>query len=187
MKMNAKGAGERSTRSHGNAGHHDLRILNAIRQIIRAADIDSRRLAAEHQVTAPQLMCLMAVGERDSITSVDIAKRVHLSPSTIVGVVDRLEAKGLVQRERSREDRREVAITATDAGRRLVARTPFPLHHSLGRALARVPEPERRHLADVIERLVDLMGAREVDAGPMLEILGVSAHQRGTRKPRGSS
>ena len=32
-------------------GHHDLRILNAIRQIIRAVDIDSRKLATEHKIT----------------------------------------------------------------------------------------------------------------------------------------
>ena len=32
----------------GNSNGHDMRILNAIRQIIRAADIESRRLAAQH-------------------------------------------------------------------------------------------------------------------------------------------
>ena len=53
---------------------HDLRILNAIRQIIRAADIDSRQLAAAHKITGPQLMCLMAVVEKGSATAIDISR-----------------------------------------------------------------------------------------------------------------
>ena len=111
----------------------DLRILNAIRQIIRAVDIDSRKMAVQHHVTGPQLMCLMAVVENGSITSTDVARRVHLDSSTLVGVLDRLEKKGLIRRERSHEDRRQVHLTATETGRKLAAKTPFPMQHALGR------------------------------------------------------
>jgi DNA-binding MarR family transcriptional regulator len=164
-----------STRQEGG---HDLRILNAIRQIIRAADIDSRQLAAQHQVTAPQLMSLMAVVEKGSpVTAIDIARRVHLSASTLVGILDRLEAKDLIRRERSADDRREVFIVATDSGRRMVAKTPFPLQAALGKALGQLSEKERNQIADWMERLVDLMGVREIDASPMLEIVSVSKHQ----------
>lgn len=158
---------------------HDLRILNAIRQIIRAADIDSRRLAAEHQITAPQLMSLMAVVEKEPTTAVEVAHRVHLSPSTLVGVLDRLESKGLVKRDRNRPDRREVAIVATEAGRKLVAETPFPLQFSLGRALTAMSGKEREQVAATIELLVRLMGADELDASPVLELVGIGAGQSG--------
>jgi hypothetical protein len=49
--------------------HYDRRILNAIRQMIRAADIDSRKLAAEHEITAPQLLSLMAIVELGQATA----------------------------------------------------------------------------------------------------------------------
>jgi len=99
---------------HARQKRCDLRILNAIRQIIRAVDIDSRKLAAQHHVTGPQLMCLMAIVENGSITSTDVAARVHLDTSTLVGVLDRLEKKGLIRRERSHEDRRQVLLAATE-------------------------------------------------------------------------
>jgi len=162
----------------------DLRILNAIRQMIRAADIDSRKLAAEHQVTAPQLMCLMAVVEKGSITAADIAERIHLSPSTLVGVLDRLEAKGLVRRDRNAEDRREVAVTPTHKGRALVAKTPFPLQYSLDSALRQLSEREQEQMAANTERLVDLMGAGDIEPTPMLEIAAVHERQKHGGKTR---
>jgi DNA-binding MarR family transcriptional regulator len=156
---------------------HDLRILNAIRQMIRATDIDSRKLAAEHRITAPQLMCLLAVVEKGSITSIDISRRIHLSPSTLVGILDRLESKGLVQRERNEEDRREIAIRATQAGLKLASQTPFLLQYSLGKALNQLSEKERDEIAQWMERLVELMGIGEIDPSPMLEITALGERQ----------
>lgn len=146
------------------------RIINAIRQIIRAVDVDSRRLAAEHQVTGPQLLSLIAVVEDAPVTVTDIAEKVHVSPSTLVGVLDRLEGKGFVERHRDSEDRRLVYVTPTQAGRSLVSKTPYPLQYSLGRKLKQLPKRERERLAASVEHLVDLMGARDLDAGPVLEI-----------------
>jgi len=159
---------------------YSLRILNSIRRIIRAVDIDSRRLASAHHVTGPQLMCLMALGENSPGTAAEIARRIHLSSSTLVGVFDRLEAKGLVLRQRSADDRRQVSITLTESGQTLVASTPFPLQYSLGKAMAQLSADERRGMAECVERLVRLMGADEMDAGPMLEIIGVHVNQGAT-------
>jgi DNA-binding MarR family transcriptional regulator len=152
----------------------DFRILNAIRQIIRAVDIDSRKLAAQHQVTGPQLMCLLAVVDNGAITSTDVAARVHLDTSTLVGVLDRLEKKGLIRRERSLEDRREVHLTATEAGRKLAAKTPYPMQHTLGEKLKGISASEREQIARGLERLVSLIGADKLDGGPILEITSVA-------------
>ncbi|HUT57105.1 MAG TPA: MarR family transcriptional regulator [Phycisphaerae bacterium] len=162
----------------------DFRILNAVRQIIRAADIDSRKLAADHQVTAPQLMCLLAVVEKGSATATDIAERIHLSPSTLVGVLDRLEGKGLIRRVRDVEDRRRVEVTVSDAGRVLASETPFPLQYSLDKALKQLSDRQRQRLATSMERLAELMGARETEPAPMLEIIAV--HKRQRRIARGT-
>ena len=163
-------SGTDKRKSVASENSHHLRILNSIRQIIRAVDVDSRRLASDHKVTGSQLMCLRAVVDNGAIKAVDIAKRVHFSPSTLVGVLDRLEAKGLIRRERNAQDRREVSILATDAGRRVVSEAPFPLQGSLGRSLSQLSGEEREELAGWMERLVDLLEAGELSAGSMLEI-----------------
>lgn len=152
---------------------HDLRILDAIRRVIRAVDIDSRRLAETHSITAPQLLALMAAIETSPITAHEVAKRIHASTTTLVGVLDRLEEKGLIQRKRNQADRREVEIVPTEAGRRVVAATPFPLQHVLERALSQLKKVEREELAGWMERLVDLMEIAELDDGPMLEFRSI--------------
>jgi DNA-binding MarR family transcriptional regulator len=155
---------------------YGLRILNAIRQIIRAADLDSRQLAAKHQITAPQLVSLMAIVEKHPTTAVAVARRVHLGASTMVGLLDRLEAKGLITRKRDSADRRQVWVRATAAGRALVGHTPFPLQHSVARAFEKMSKHERAQVAQCVERLVHLMAVSDLDASPMLEIVGVHAH-----------
>ena len=154
-------------------GRYDRRILNAFRQFIPAADIDSRKLAAEHRITAPQLLSLMAIVELGRATAIDVSRLVHLGPSTLVGVMDRLHAKRLIKRDRDRDDRRRISIVATAAGKALIAKTPFPLQFSLERALRQMAEKERRHVADNMERLVELMAVQDIDTRPMLEILAI--------------
>jgi DNA-binding MarR family transcriptional regulator len=104
------------------------------------------------------LLCLTAVGaDHESATTTGIAKRVHLSPSTVVGVLDRLEAKGLVERRRGRRDRRVVHVSATDAGRALVAEASHPLRDALAKALGQMTERTQEQTTICIERLVDLL------------------------------
>lgn len=148
---------------------YDLRILQAIRRIIRSAGLYSHKLAALHGVTVPQLVCLMKVAEKAPITIKALSKEVFLSPSTLVGIVDRLESKDLVERRRSTEDRRQVLLSVTERGLELIARSPSPLHESLSQSVSRLNEEERANLAGSLERIVDLMEIGDIDASPILE------------------
>ena len=82
-----------------------MRILKSIRRIIRAVDLHSRKLSSQHKITTPQLVCLLAIVEKEPTRLSDIAKSISLSPATVIGILDRLEAKGFVRRERSTTDR----------------------------------------------------------------------------------
>jgi DNA-binding MarR family transcriptional regulator len=148
---------------------YDLRVLAAIRRIIRFVDIHGKQLAAEHGVTGPQLVCLAKLVEAGPMTTKQLADMVFLSASTLVGILDRLEARGWARRERSTVDRRQVFVHATDAGRELVARAPSPLQEALSRSLARLDESEQIAIARTLEQVVDLMQATDVDAAPVLE------------------
>lgn len=156
--------------SASNGKELDLRILRALRRIIQAVDIHSRKLASEYKITAPQLVTLLCIVDQGPITTSEIAKEVQLSNSTVVGILDRLEAKGLVIRERGRADRRLVHVTATEAARELGENAPSPLQDVFAEALHKLPELEQTAIALSLERVVDLMKAREFDAAPMLEL-----------------
>lgn len=147
----------------------DLRVVQALRRIIRAVDLHSRKLSARHQITGPQLVCLLSIGESAPITLSELARTIHLSPSTVLGIVDRLEVKGLARRERDLKDRRLVRISLTGPGRDLVANAPSPLQDTLAHAMSQLPAEQQATIARSLERIVELMEVRDIDAAPILE------------------
>lgn len=158
-------------------GSYDLRILQALRRIIRAVDLHSHKLSSQHKITGPQLACLLAVKQDGPLTSGNLAKNVYLSPSTVVGIVDRLEEKQLVMRKRSSEDRRQVHISITPTGKDLVAAAPSLLQDTLATALVDLPEIEQVSITLALEKLVDLMEARHIGASPLLETGSLTAEE----------
>ena len=147
----------------------DLRVLSAIRRIMRATDMFSRRLATTQGITAPQLLCLSRVTQTGGITIKDLARDIYLSPSTVVGIVDRLEARGLVERVRSKPDKRLVRVTPTEAAKVLVEQSPSPLHENLVSGFRELPEGDQRRITAAVEDLVAILELEKVEAAPILE------------------
>lgn len=141
---------------------YDLTILRSLRRIIRAVSLYSHRLAATYKITAPQLICLLTIANEGPLNSSSLSKRVFLSASTVVGILDRLEEKGLISRQRDSRDRRVINVQATDRGKELVAQAPSPLPTALAEALKQLPELEQATIALSLERVVELMEAKYV-------------------------
>jgi DNA-binding MarR family transcriptional regulator len=70
-------------------------------------------------ITYPQYLVLMALWETDGLTVQDITKRLFLNTNTVTPLLKRLEAQGLVHRQRSTEDERQVIVTLTSEGNAL--------------------------------------------------------------------
>ena len=151
------------------APRHDLRVLQSLRRIIRQTEMHSRNLAAQYKITGPQLVCLHAIQDEGRVTVSRISQAVFLSPSTVVGILDRLAEKSLVVRTRDEHDRRKVYVTLSEKGKELVAHAPSPLHDRLYAAFQNLPELEQATIALSLERVVQLMEAEQIDAAPILE------------------
>jgi len=157
------------------SSRYEESILRSLRRIARAVDLHSRRLARKYELTGPQLVCLRHI-QREAITTPSaLARAIHLSQGTVTGILDRLEARGLVSRERSRHDKRRVLLQLTASGEELVASAPSPLHEQLSTRLAVLPEGEQATIDWILHRVVTLMEAEDVDAAPMLSSGPVSA------------
>ena len=150
---------------------YNLQILISLRKIIRAIDQYSRKLRTKHNITGPQLVCLIHVVNEQPHTITQISRSVSLSASTVVGIIDRLKEKGLVYRERSNKDRRQVRVIATEQGKTLVGQAPSPLQDKLARNLTDLTELEQSSIALALEKVVDMMEAKHIDAVPILESL----------------
>jgi DNA-binding MarR family transcriptional regulator len=147
----------------------DLWILRSLRRIMRATDVQSRRLAAEYSITGPQVLCLQTVAADGPMTATALAKLVHLSNSTVVGIVDRLEQKRLMLRERSTTDRRQVLLHVTPEGRDLLMRVPSPLQQRLASGLSRLPRSDQLALATAVEQICELLEVPDDGSAPLLE------------------
>ncbi|MCG8525186.1 MAG: MarR family transcriptional regulator [Opitutales bacterium] len=136
---------------------YDLRILGSLRRIIRAIDIYSRKLASDHGVTVPQLMCMMKIDELGAMTIKKLSEEIYLNPSTIVGIVDRLEKNQILTRERSVRDRRKVRIHLTEKGKTMLASSPPPLEQGLSEAIEALPELEKLTIASSLDKIISLI------------------------------
>ncbi len=101
---------------------HD-EILVAIRQIIRAIDLHSKKLSKEYGLTGPQLI-LMRNQEMGNVTIKELSNQTNVSQATTTTIIDRLELNGYVQRIRSVADRRKVHANLTEKGKRLLTMRP---------------------------------------------------------------
>lgn len=116
--------------------------LSEIRQIMR------RPLDAEYargQLTAPQRMVMQALFFSDGMSLKELCRQVSLSHSTVSGIVDRLETKGMAARSTDSEDRRLTRIAVTPIVRQFMKeQAPRLTAQPLAEALSRLSESERR-------------------------------------------
>lgn len=93
----------------------------AIRRFVRFTEEGARAegiTPQQHQA----MLAIMGQPGREWATVGEIAEFLQLKHHTTVGLIDRCEASGLVERRLSQEDRRQVQVTLTDKGREMLAR-----------------------------------------------------------------
>ena len=157
------------------ARHDD--VLIALRRIIRATDLYSRRLSRESGLTAPQLLILQAIRAHGEITMGDIAAEVSLSQATITTILDRLEARSLVTRERGSTDKRRVYARLTSAGEAVLKEAPEPLQETFVRRFGELADWEQSQIISAVERIATMMDAADIDASPVLDVGAIDRSQ----------
>lgn len=131
-------------------------LLKSLRRIARALELHSRRVNTEIGLTLPQLVVLSAARALGETTTRAVSDAADISPATVVEILDKLEAKGLIERYRSRADRRVVHTRLTDPGRATLDRAPPLLGPRFASALAALPQARREGLMSGLALLADL-------------------------------
>ena len=128
-------------------------VLTASRTLVAVAE-QSLGTAAE-ETTLAQYRALVVLASRGPQRLVDLARALEVTPPTAGRMCDRLVHKGLIRRHRARSDRREVQVSITAAGRRVVdqatARRRELIAEILGR-LSRPPAGGTRRCVPVVRR-----------------------------------
>jgi len=144
-------------------------VLVSLRQIIRAIDLHSKRLEKESGLTGPQLLVMRQIASHGELTAGVIAREISLSQATVTTIIDRLERKNLLQRERSPHDKRKVMLSLTAAGRATLDRAPALLQESFIESFTRLEPWEQTLILSSLQRLAGMMHAADLDAAPLLD------------------
>jgi DNA-binding MarR family transcriptional regulator len=98
----------------------DLGLTEALARLSFAVQTALAPIAREHHLTVVQMRLLGLLRDREP-TITELARHLRLDKSSVTGMIDRAEERGLVQRVASERDRRSIHIRMTELGRELAA------------------------------------------------------------------
>lgn len=137
-----------------------LRVLGTIWALAHALDSRSKWMARNLGVTGPQRMAIRILGRLPGLPAGELARHLHIHPSTLTGVLHRLEERGFVARARDTSDARRAMLLLTRDGSKIDSRLEGTAEQCLEAVMTRYSDAE----IDIVERvLADL--SRELVRG----------------------
>jgi MarR family transcriptional regulator, multiple antibiotic resistance protein MarR len=134
------------------AKHGIIRLINRVRvEVIDALDGE----LAQFDITAPQLIVLASVANKEADSAAAICKSISYDPGAMTRMIDRLEQKGLVRRVPHPEDRRAMTLEITAAGKALYPQLLAAKETVQQRFLRGFSEEEVQQLETFLDRMID--------------------------------
>ena len=142
-----------------------VKLLRASRAVL--SRVEPRLIA--HGLTPTQLGVLEAILHKGPLTQRDLGRKVLTSAGNMTDVIDKLEARGLVQRMRCPEDRRSVRVELTQPGRTLIEAV-FPGHAAdIAQAMSGLGCVDLRRLDTLLRRLGMAAAQPDVACAPLAQ------------------
>jgi len=142
-------------------------IIDDLRRIFQAINACSRSAEKETELTGPQLWALKILANAAPMRVSELARQMYLRPATVVGILDRLEAKKLVTRDRCKVDRRAVDLGLTAFGHEVVAKAPEVAQIMLVKGLEALPEEQFGQVLEGMRHMVRILGAEHITPQPL--------------------
>lgn len=125
--------------------------------IRRAQQVHTAMWAAQvsSEVTSTQFAVLKAIARQPLLDQNTLSREAHLDTSTVADVVNRLHARGLLERTRDAVDRRRNLLTLTESGQRLYEGLQVAATAMTERLVGCLSEEDRRDLVRILTLLVE--------------------------------
>ena len=130
-----------------------LGFMQRMWELVHALDVRSKRMARTMGVTGPQRLVIRIIGQREDQTASEIAATLGMHPSTLTGVLARLEKRGTIVREIDDEDRRRARFKLTANGRKVDREKRGTVEAAVRRALAKCSPQAIDQTSDVLHTL----------------------------------
>ena len=143
-------AQEKQTSSHNET-------YNAILAAYRMMQRRIAEMLSEEGLTQPQFQALRIVAKNGAVFMREISDEMFVTPANITGIIDRLEARGLVERSGRSEDRRTTNIELTPKGRALLERVEERYGRFMKNALRVFTQEEQKTFRGFLVKLQEGM------------------------------
>ncbi len=144
-------------------GDRTKEIIFSIRKLMQARELYTKELEKKYHVSTPQLNCLIALYENGPLPPSQIARHIMVKSSTVTGIIDRLEQKGLVKRLRNSPDRRVITIELTETGKGLARDAPPPIQQKIVDGLKRLSEVETDQIVLGLTKLTNMLDVQDLE------------------------
>lgn len=135
-------------------------VLQQFRELFRVAQQHFQKVEAKCGVSGAQLWAMSELDGQPGLKISELARTLSIHLSTASNMLDKLEAKAFVRRERTSGDQRVVKVYLTAEGRRCLKRAPRPVQGVLPDALERMPRDAVRRLHRDLTLLLELSSVR---------------------------
>lgn len=132
-------------------------IFLALRRISQAMDLHSKKLMQNYGLTGPQLLVLKEISQYPEITTGSLAKNINLSQATVTLILDKLENRGYVQRDRGKIDKRKVYVKLAAPAKDILQDYPSLLPIDFIDKFCQLAIWEQTLLLSSIQRIADLI------------------------------
>lgn len=140
-----------------------MRLLWAVDHGLQST---SKRMETTLGVTGPQRLVVRLVGRFPGITAGTLAQILHVHPSTLTGVLKRLEKRGLLERKSDPLDGRKALFALTEAGRGLDVPATGTVEAAVQRVLSKMTRARILHTQDVLNALAEELGGNPTASDP---------------------
>jgi DNA-binding MarR family transcriptional regulator len=131
-----------------------LLFMHSLWELSHALQVASKRMARNLGVTGPQRLVIRILGQSPGITARDLATTLGIHPSTLTGVLSRLEKNGFIARRIDPDDRRRWRFELTGPGLRVDREKKGTVESSVRRALARAGDTTVTRTTELLSILV---------------------------------
>ncbi len=145
-------------------------VLVSLRRIIRATDLHSKYLAKTIGLTTPQMLVLQTINIHEHMTIGKLANHISLSQATVTTILDRLEKRNLIYRERSKQDKRKVHVHLTNEALAILKNAPIPIQEHFTKQFSNLEDWEKTMIISSLQRIEKMMDAQNIDAAPVLDV-----------------
>lgn len=147
--------------------------LTAMRKILRTTEQNGKHVMRETGLTPSQLIFMqMLDGEREQ-TAGHIAARMGITQATTTALTQKLEALGMIRRRKGETDRRQVWLSLTEAGHKVLAIAPDGVHAQFHEQFTALEDWEQAMLIAALERVAAMLGNHDPQAAAVLDSTAV--------------